>query len=67
MRRYEADERLGRQCPTPRFTGPAVVFRGWELVHAKAVSTCARVSRVVHRPHFTVVKVKRQATHIVGM
>lgn len=38
MRRYVADERLARQYPTVRFTGLAVVFHGWELTHAEAVS-----------------------------
>ena len=34
---YLADERLARQHPTVRFTGLALVFRGWELVGAEAV------------------------------
>ena len=38
VRRYVADERLARQYPTVRFTGLAVVFHGWELAHAEAVS-----------------------------
>ena len=37
-RRYVADERLARQCPTVLFTGLAVVFHGWEFVHAAAVA-----------------------------
>ena len=38
VRRYVADERLARQYPAVRFTGLAVVFHGWELVHAAAVA-----------------------------
>ena len=38
VRRYVADERLARQYPAVRFTGLAVVFHGWELVHAEAMS-----------------------------
>ena len=41
VRRYVADERLARQYPATRFTGLAVVFHGWELVHAAAVDTGA--------------------------
>ena len=37
LRRYLADERLARQHPTVRFTGLALVFRGWELVASEAV------------------------------
>ena len=37
LQRYLADERLSRQYPTVRFTGLAVVFRGWELVRCDAV------------------------------
>ena len=36
--RYLADERLTRQYPSVRFTGLAIVFHGWELVHADAVA-----------------------------
>ena len=36
--RYLADERLARQHPLVRFTGIALVFRGWELVGAEAVA-----------------------------
>ena len=32
LRRYLADERLGRQYPSARFTGLVVVFHGWEMV-----------------------------------
>ncbi len=32
LRRYLADERLGRQYPSVRFTGLVVVFCGWEMV-----------------------------------
>ena len=38
VQRYVADERLARQYPAVRFTGLAVVFHGWELVHAAAVA-----------------------------
>ena len=38
VRRYVADQRLARQYPAVRFTGLAVVFHGWELVHAAAVA-----------------------------
>ena len=34
---YLADERLARQHPSLRFTGIALVFRGWELVAREAV------------------------------
>ena len=37
LRGYLADERLERQHPSVRFTGVALVFRGWELVGAEAV------------------------------
>ena len=37
VRRYVADERLSRQYPSARFTGLAVVFHGWQLIHAAAV------------------------------
>ena len=39
VQRYVADERLARQYPAVRFTGLAVVFHGWELVHAATVAT----------------------------
>ena len=39
LRGYLADERLARQHPTTRFTGLALVFRGWELVGAEAVES----------------------------
>ena len=38
LRRYLADERLARQHPTVRFTGVALVFRGWELAAAEALA-----------------------------
>jgi hypothetical protein len=38
LRRYLADERLTRQYPSVRFTGLAIVFHGWELVHSDAVA-----------------------------
>ena len=38
LRGYLADERLAQQHPSVRFTGIALVFRGWELVGAEAVS-----------------------------
>ena len=34
---YLADERLARENPTVRFTGIALVFRGWELVAREAI------------------------------
>ena len=34
---YLADERLAQECPGVRFTGVALVFRGWELIGAEAV------------------------------
>ena len=37
LRRYLSDETLGRQYPTVRFTGLALVFHGWELVREEAV------------------------------
>ena len=39
LARYLADERLARQFPGVRFTGLAVVFHGWELVHSEAVGS----------------------------
>jgi len=39
LERYLADERLARQFPGVRFTGLAVVFHGWELVHCDAVTS----------------------------
>ena len=38
LRRYLADERLGRAYPSVQFAGLTVVFHGWELVHCDAVS-----------------------------
>ena len=38
VRRYLADERLARQHPDVEFTGVALVFRGWELVHGEQVA-----------------------------
>ena len=35
---YLADERLAREYPGVRFTGLALVFRGWELVGTEAVA-----------------------------
>ena len=37
LRGYLRDERLARRHPTVRFTGIALVFRGWELVGAEEV------------------------------
>ena len=39
LRRYLADERLARQYPSVRFTGLALVFHGWELVHSDAIGS----------------------------
>ncbi len=39
LTRYLADDRLARQFPGVRFTGLAVVFHGWELVHCEAVGS----------------------------
>ena len=36
LQRYVADQRLARQYPSIRFTGLALVFHGWQLVHAAA-------------------------------
>ena len=36
IRRYLSDETLGRQYPTVRFIGLALVFHGWELVRGEA-------------------------------
>ena len=41
LRGYLADERLAREHPGVRFTGVALVFRGWELVNAEAVDETA--------------------------
>ena len=41
LRGYLADERLAQQHPSVRFTGVALVFRGWELVGAEAVAGLA--------------------------
>ena len=41
LRQYLADRRLPRQYPSVRFTGLAIVFHGWELAHADAVTTPA--------------------------
>ena len=38
LRRYLAEERLGRQYPGVAFTGLALVFHGWELVGSEAVA-----------------------------
>ncbi len=35
LRRYLADERLGRAYPTVKFTGLAVVFHGWEMARCE--------------------------------
>ena len=37
LRGYLGDERLAREHPDVRFTGVALVFRGWELVGAEAI------------------------------
>ena len=38
LRRYLADERLGRQYPSVRFRGLVVVFHGWEMVRWDVLS-----------------------------
>ena len=35
LQRYLADERLARQYPGIRFTGLALVFHGWQLIHTE--------------------------------
>ena len=37
LRQYLGDGRLARQYPAVRFTGLALVFRGWEIQHSSAV------------------------------
>ena len=44
LSRYLADERLARQHPSIRFTGIALVFRGWELVAAESANVSAAVA-----------------------
>ena len=39
LRQYLADARLARQYPSVEFTGIAIVFRGWEMVHCDAVTS----------------------------
>ena len=39
LRGYLADDRLAKQYPSVQFTGLALVFRGWELVHSEAIGT----------------------------
>ena len=39
LERYLADDRLARQFPGVRFTGLAVVFRGWELAYCEAIGS----------------------------
>ena len=38
LRGYLADGRLAKLYPSVQFTGLALVFRGWELVHSEAMS-----------------------------
>ena len=38
LRGYLADGRLARRFPDAEFTGLALVFRGWELVHAEQLA-----------------------------
>ena len=38
LQRYLADEQLRLQHPTVRFTGVALVFRGWELAYGEQVA-----------------------------
>ena len=44
LRRYLSDETLGREYPTVRFTGLALVFHGWELVRGEAVAAPLKAS-----------------------
>ena len=39
LRKYLTDHRLARQYPSVRFTGLALVFHGWELMHCDAVTS----------------------------
>ena len=39
LRGYLADDRLAKQYPAVQFTGLALVFRGWELLHSEAIRT----------------------------
>ena len=48
LQRYVADERLARQYPAVRFTGLAVVFHGWQLIHAESVSAPSRDEPTAH-------------------
>ena len=41
LRQYLADERLARQYPSVEFTGLAIVFSGWEMVHCGAVTSAS--------------------------
>ena len=49
LQRYVADERPARQYPLIRFTGLALVFHGWQLLHTEAVS--APDKRLTNREH----------------
>ena len=42
LQRYLGDQRLARQYPAIRFTGLALVFHGWQLVHADAIPAASR-------------------------
>ena len=39
LRGYLADDRLAKQYPAVQFTGLALVFCGWELLHSEAIRT----------------------------
>ena len=41
LRTYLADARLAKLHPSAQFTGLALVFRGWELVHSEAVTAAS--------------------------
>ena len=42
LQRYLADQRLARQYASIRFTGLALVFHGWQLIHADAIPAASR-------------------------
>ena len=42
LQRYLADQRLARQYASIRFTGLALVFHGWQLIHADDMPAASR-------------------------